>query len=203
MNSPFKFTLAIMLCWLLLGGCKKLVEVNAPVTNVNSANVYAEDATAASVLTGIYTNMSQSALGGFTVNSFMSFYPGLSADEYTLQSPFSNDAYAVVYDNTLSATNNPNFWLSAYSYIYTCNAAIEGVTAATTVTPAVKQQLLGEAYFLRGLHYFYLTNLYGNVPLALSTNYQTNAVLAGTPQPQVYQQVIADLLTAQSLLSPN
>jgi len=202
MNKRYINLISIFLTVLLLGACKKLVEVTAPVTNVNSANVYEENATAASVLTGIYTNMSGTGLGGYTVNSFMSFYPGLSGDEYSLQI-IGNAGYTATFDNTQSATNSPDFWTVAFGYIYTCNAAIEGLTASTSLTAAVKQQLLGESYFLRALYYFYLTALYGDVPLALSTNYQINAVLSRTPKAQVYQQIVADLLNAQTLLSAN
>jgi starch-binding outer membrane protein, SusD/RagB family len=202
MKRRFTFTITIALAWSLLSECKKLVQVTAPVTNINSANVYAEDATAAAVLTGIYTDMSNSPLGGNTVNSFMSFFPGLSADEYTLQNT-TDEGYTVVFDNTLAATNAPDFWTTTYTYIYTCNAALEGLAVSTALTASVKQELIGEAYFIRALNYFYLTNLYGDVPLALSTDYTINATLGSAPQTQVYQQVIADLFTAQSMLSVN
>ena len=55
------FALSISMILMVLSGCKKLVEVSAPDTSINSANVYNTDATAAAVLTGMYTNMSSSA----------------------------------------------------------------------------------------------------------------------------------------------
>ena len=74
---------------------------------------------------------------------------------------------------------------------------------SNSLTFSVKQQLLGEAYFLRAFFYFYLVNLYGDVPLVLSTDWKTNSVMGRAPQSQVYQQVINDLKAAQNLLNEN
>src|SRR5687767_7538803 len=65
-------------------GCKKLVDVDAPTTSLVSENVFTNDATAAAVLTGIYTNMS---MGQFASgNRSVSLLSGLSADELTVYS---------------------------------------------------------------------------------------------------------------------
>jgi hypothetical protein len=188
----------------ILSGCKKLVEVDAPVTSLNSANVYTTDATAISVLTGIYTNMSTAGLlGGSSLNSFMDFIPELSGDELALFSGETNSGLIACYQDIQTAQTNESFWTSGYSYLYTINAAIAGLNSTKSLTPAVQQQLLGEAKFLRALHYFYLTNLYGDVPLVLSPDYTVNAGLSRTPQAQVYEQIISDLTDAESLLSEN
>jgi len=174
---------------------------------VNGANVYAIDATATAVLTGIYTNMSKAGFN-FTGNSSISMYLGLSADEFTLFSGVpSSDAKYYYYTNALyaNAANSAgtDFWTPLYQYIFICNAAIEGLNGSTSLTPAVKQQLLGEASFMRAFFYFYLVNLFGDVPLFTTTNYKLNATLARTPKAQVYQQIIADLKAAQGLLNNN
>jgi starch-binding outer membrane protein, SusD/RagB family len=54
---------------------------------------------------------------------------------------------------------------------------------------------------MRAFFYFYLVNLYGDVPLVTTTDYATNTVLSRTPKAQVYQQIIKDLQDAEGLLS--
>ncbi|WP_315815288.1 RagB/SusD family nutrient uptake outer membrane protein [Paraflavitalea speifideaquila] len=88
-----------------------------------------------------------------------------------------------------------------YNFVFKCNAAIEGLTRSTTLTPAVKQQLLGEAKFMQAFMYFYLVNEFGDVPLALTTDPQANTLLARSPQAKVYEQIITDLLEAEQQLS--
>lgn len=190
---------------LTISGCKKFVNIAPPDTTLSQANVYSTDVTAAAVLTGIYASISSadnplSVDGGLTG---LTFGLGLSADELTLYDQ-TNSQLVAYYSNNLDPVNNvSNYWSNFYGIIYQINLAIQGLNSSSGLTPAVKSQLLGEAYFTRSLYYFYLVNLYGNVPLALTPDYKTNAVLPRTPVSQVYQQLIADLITAKGLLSAN
>jgi len=196
-----------IICWLspmllFIVSCKKLVEVPGPTTSMRSANVFSNDATSIAVLTGIYTSLSQ---WGVTYGlPAMSVYPGLSSDEQILYAPGSNTSYLPVYQNNLTVANLPgglDIWTSTYGLIYRCNLAIEGLTNNTALTPAVEQQLMGEAKFTRAFCYFYLVNLYGDVPLVTSTSYTINATLPRTPKDQVYRQMIADLTEAAGVMS--
>lgn len=202
-NSIFILLLSLPL-FLLQTGCKKLVEVDAPVTSTNAANVYNTDANAAAVLTSVYTNISKANLTGGGLIS-LSLFPGLSADELTLYGGSTNLSTLLLgyYMNALTNSNigGADFCTATYPIIYTANAAVEGMTNNNSLTPAVRQQLLGEAKFIRAFCYFYLVNLYGDVPFTLSTDYTRNAVLPRTPKAQIYQQVIADLKDAQGLLN--
>jgi hypothetical protein len=185
-------------------GCKKFVDVSGPDTSVSQTNVYSSDATAAAVLTGIYAGMSNNQLYGGGITS-MSFFPGLSSDELVLYSGLGNATYTGYYTNALTNVNvgSGDFWSNIYPIIYVANAAIDGLTNNSDLTPAVQQQLLGEAKFVRAFCYFYLINLYGDVPLVTSTNYTVNTTLSRAPKVQAWQQVISDLKDAQSLLSTN
>jgi hypothetical protein len=189
----------------ILAGCKKLVDVKAPPTSLSSDNVYASDPTAASVLTGIYAKMSSGSFGTISSLPAMSLSVALTADELRIYSGVINLTQLSYYRNSLSSNsqNGGGFevWSVGYPIIFTCNAAIEGMTASNGITPSVKQQLLGEAKFMRAFVYFYLTSLYGDVPLVLTSDYKANSVLKRAPQSQVYQQIIADLKDAQSELS--
>ena len=195
----------ISLCILLTTsiGCTKLVTVDPPITEITGASAYNSDATAASVLTGIYTNMSFNApyYNGFTS---LSVFPSLSADELSVFGNF-NPVYLDYYTNGLTSSNtgSPDYWNNIYPVIYVVNSAIQGLAGSTGLTPAVKQQLLGESYFMRAFCYFYLVNLYGDVPLVTGIDYTVNAILPRAPKLQVWQQITTDLQNAQLVLSAN
>lgn len=195
------FVLLNFMLILLQAGCKKYIEVNAPVTSTNAGNVYAADATAAAVLTGMYANISylNSSLGGAGLTS-ISLYAGLSADELTLYN-VADITYAPYYTNDLTSnTTEGVFWAHLYNTIFYANSVIEGVNGSTTLTKEVKQHLLGEAKFIRALYYFYLINLYGDAVLATTSDYTVNVSLPRSPASQIYSQIINDLKDAQSLL---
>jgi hypothetical protein len=190
-------------CFVLLiniTSCKKLVDIKPPVTNVTGSTVYASDATAAAVMTGIYSQISANYYYTIGVNS-LSMRAGLSADELTLWNGVTDPVLASYYTNTLSVHKGGwELWPIYYNYIYICNAAIQGLTASTQVSTSVKQQLLGEAKFVRAFCYFHLVNLYGDVPLVLGTDYKQNALVSRTPEISVYAQMVTDLKDAQNLL---
>jgi starch-binding outer membrane protein, SusD/RagB family len=194
--------LAIMV--IFMPSCKKYIEVNPPFTTTNAANVYESDGTAASVLSGIYANISKLNLTSGGITS-ISLFSGLSADEFTLFNPpsQSNLVYNAYYTNLLTSSSvlSVDFWSNIYSIVFVANSAIEGLSNSKGLTLEVKQQLLGEAKFIRALCYFYLINLYGDVPLVVSTNYEVNRALPRTSAGEVWAQIIQDLKDAQGLLS--
>jgi len=202
-----KWLLPILLISLIsTNGCKKFITVDAPINSTNVGNVFTDNAIAASVLTGIYTNLSNGNSGGGFGGDFtgLSLIAGMSADEITLND-LNNQAYFLYYSNSLLGNSGnigiANYWTLTYPYIFTVNSAIEGLTNSVSLTPTVKNQLLGEAKFMRAFFYFYLVNLYGDVPLCLSSDWKINAALSRTPASQVYLQIISDLKDAQKLLS--
>src|SRR5262249_32404391 len=93
------------------------------------------------------------------------------------------------------------FWNGSYTWIYQANACIEGISKSEGISTPCKNQLIGEAKFIRAFLYFNLVNLYGDVPLVTSTNYAVNASLPRTSVAQVFQQIVQDLKDAQQLLT--
>ncbi len=97
-------TLTLLLFASLQTGCKKLIEVDAPITGYSAANVYASDATAIAVLTGIYTKLGATYGGSyFTGGKSISLFAGLSGDEFTLYSGVQNPTLNSYYKNELSS----------------------------------------------------------------------------------------------------
>jgi len=128
---------------------------------------------------------------------------GLSGDEFDLYSNATDMLLSQAYVNALLSTNAPPMWDDLYNIIYQANSAIEGLTKSQGVTAEMRSQLVGESEFIRAFCYFYLVNLYGDVPLVITTNYQENETVSRTPQQKVYQQIVLDLLDAQAKLSAN
>lgn len=194
-----------LVCSILMNGCKKFVEVESPATRISEVSAYATDATAISVLTGIYTRMS--ADRRFAGSGGLTIFTGLSADELTLFNGAITTTLKAFYTNALvggslsQLTVGGDHWSAFYGYVFNCNSAIEGLTNNTLLRPKIQRHLLGEAKFLRALFYFYLVNMYGDVPLIMTTNYKENSVLARVAKDKVYEAIVADLIEAKSDLS--
>jgi len=183
---------------LFVSSCEKFVELGAPPTQVLASEAFATDASANSVIRGLYTATLSINLAGTST-----FYTGLAADD--LQYNATDPNTAEFYSNSLLNTNGnvANFWSNCYQLIKNANNAISGLEASTILTPSVKDQLLGEAKFFRAYAYFYLANLYGDVPLQLRDDLHAfeDAALSRMPVQQVYDQIIADLKDAESKMA--
>jgi len=193
-------------CFLLsvfcLESCKKFIDIPPPKSELVTVSVFNNNASATSAQVAIYAKMwDASESYNLAVNM------GLYADE--LNNYATDRDQKQVYSNGLEAINSfgwgalYGYSTNYYAYIYDANAVINGLQTTAGCSAAVKQQLTGEAYFIRAFWHFYLSDLYGPVPLVLTTNYTINATIARTSRVGVLQQVIADLKIAQSLLNSN
>jgi hypothetical protein len=185
--------------FILLSSCKKFVEVAPPKTQIIGSAVFSNDATATSAMVGIYSKLMSNSSS--FINTQITRLGGLSSDELVNFSTSVNDA--TVFQNALDPGNSNVLilWRDTYGYIYQANAVIEGLINSTGVTSGTKNQLTGEAKFIRALCHFYLVNFFGDVPYITTTDYRANTTVSRTPKAQVYQQIIADLKDAQSLLN--
>lgn len=183
--------------WSITSSCQKFTEVPFPKTELGSSAIYTDSLTALASLTTIYAQMAQSS--SYTVP----FLTGLSADELTNYS--TNPSVAEFFNDNLGSSNKnvESFWNQAYQYIYYANAAIEGLKGSSGISATFKDQLAGEAYFIRAYWNFYLVSLFNDVPLILTTDYRKNQQAGRTPSALVYQQIISDLTNADQLLSPD
>jgi starch-binding outer membrane protein, SusD/RagB family len=186
----------------LVSSCKKFVEVDSPRTQLVDKTVFANDATATSALTGIYSRMISSS--GFISGgaSSITILTGLSSDELTNYQNYDN--LIQFYNISLFATNETltsSLWNEPYQYIYSANAVIEGLSNSSSVNASVKQQLIGEAKFIRAFCHFYLVNLFGDIPYITTTDYHANNMALRIPRFEIYQRIINDLIEAQGLLA--
>ena len=96
-------------------------------------------------------------------------------------------------------------WTPCYSIIYTSNVLLKEIENIDNYSSqSVKDHLAGEAYFMRGMLYFELVKLFGDVPLQLTATTDVNSTrIAKTPVNDVYESIISDLVNAEELLVEN
>lgn len=185
----------------VLPSCKKFVEISTPPDKVLPAQVFSDSTSAKATVAGLYISMLSNNVFNF-YNGGITVYTGLSADELLSNNSTNTDEQGF-FNNAISSTSatNNTLWSNAYQLIYQINAILEGLSTTDALSSSLKNQLTGESKFLRAFVYFYLTNLYGDVPLVTTTSYLTNQSLSRTATSEVYLQITSDLLDAQALLS--
>lgn len=198
-SLKIKFVLLILACCSLIS-CEDFLEIDTPVDKMVNEVVFDSDETAMSAMEGIYNQLFRASFSSGGSDS-VTILSGLSAGDlspvYATDLTFSEfEEHEILPDNS----RNLNLWASAYNIIYLVNSLLEGIENSTNISNEVYTTLKGEASFVRGFTYFYLVNLYGESPLILTTNYQRNASSSRNSTEEVYEQILTDIRTAETLL---
>jgi hypothetical protein len=184
---------------LALPSCKKFIQTEAPKTELIKETVFSSDATAKGAIAGLYSQLIESGYASGDIGS-VGYSCAASSDELV---PTSNSTSSEFYNHTLVPISGglSALWDRPYLTIYTANALIEGLEKSASVTASLRQQLEGEAKFIRAFAHFYLVNLFGEVPIVLTTDYKINSNIPKSSKADVYAQIISDLMDAQTLLA--
>jgi len=189
------YVLLIVSSW----SCHKFLDV-LPTDAVSDTQAITDSASATNAVRGAYRALAASGYYGATYQ----FDVLLSGDalHYT-QSGASQLQF--IY-HTLTADNNDleTIWAAEYAAINDANFVIAKVPGivAPTLSRTYRNQLLGEAHFIRALAYFDLGRAFGGVQLFLTPTTKVADKL-GKPrnsQTETYAQVLSDLDAADSLL---
>lgn len=185
-----------LIAFSILLACEDFVKVDPPTTDLIRSTVFEDETTANAAIIDVYSAMSRVGFASGNTSS-VTFLGTLLSDE---QQYFSAVPLNVeFFNNEIIPTNSIvlDLWSQMYKTIYKTNAILEGVQNSNKLSSETISQLDGEAKFIRAFCYFYLVNLFGDVPLVLSTNYQQNSLLGRAPSKDVYTQIIRDLKDAQ------
>lgn len=202
MKTKHKINAVLLLLFGFLVSCEDYLELDAPDHKIVSPVVFNNNNTALSALTGLHNQLASLQFSGGGGTS-VTVLGALSAD--VLMPIYATNLAYVEYDeHELLPDNfrNLNLWSSAYNTIYMANSLLEGVENSEGISEQVRNQIVGQAGFVRAFTYFYLVNLYGEVPLILTTDFRSNSLAERSSVEQVYEQILGDLETAVSLLDP-
>ncbi len=199
-DNKLVFTIYFILLFLMVG-CDSFTDVDLPSSQLTAKDVFKNKTTANAAMVDIYTKIrDHGLLTGYPAG--ISSGLGLYSDELMFYG-ISVTGQANFYTNSLLASDLEitELWTSSYNQIYSANAIIEGVASSSNALNTFdKNQLTGEALFVRALIHFYLVNTFGDIPCLLTTDYQQNKVAHRMPVSEVYAQIKADLLKASDLL---
>ncbi|MEN9413716.1 MAG: hypothetical protein RLZ62_20 [Bacteroidota bacterium] len=92
-------------------------------------------------------------------------------------------------------------WVAFYGGVTRANLAIANIPNIEFKDENLKNRLMGEAYFLRGLNYYYLATFFRNVPLILEPYQSADDYFPAQATPEeTWNQIYADFREAARLL---
>ncbi|MBB6498386.1 RagB/SusD family nutrient uptake outer membrane protein [Pedobacter cryoconitis] len=194
-----KYILSLGLISCLIGqGCKKEFFNRPPESALTLDNFYQNADQVRSSTNGLYNapwfNWNNQASWAIT-----ELYGG---NARTYSSDVVNfGKFAVTGDNIVLS----NGWNSLFTVVAQSNALINNLknNVPASVPVAIVNNALGEAHLMRGLAYFYLVRVWGNLPIIEnSLNYVDNYQINTNPVSDVYKFIVNDLKFAESNCTP-
>jgi len=188
----FSVVLSLMII-LLSNSCQNLEEDISGVLVADSFYHTEEDLEAA--LVAVWAPLNRVGVGS---HQFICAFAG--GDDLTTR-PDGNKAPAREVDRYLTTANNNWIfsvnWTRFYASIFAANTLLDNLPNAD-VDDDVKDCIEGQARFLRAYCYFHLVRLFGDIPLRLTAEFESEATR--TPVPQIYDQIMEDLEFAEDNL---
>ena len=202
MKSINKSFSLILLALLLgyLSSCDVLEQ--DPVLDIDSEKAITNKGGAVAALLGAYSELQNNSYYGrdYVAFSYLSSGEAEWSGTYNQYQQFIQ--HDIVADNNFLAP----MWAQIYRVVNTTNHLIAKVPAIEdrNLTQTERNQILGEAHFIRALAYFDLGRAWGGVPLVLTPTQTKNdgSDIGRATLEQTYAQVLADLNQAEELLAP-
>ncbi len=167
-----------------------------PTDEMSSDNYMRDVSEIESVLNAAYAGL-RDDFGNSLV--YIGDLPTDNAYDYKLNN--SSD-HITLHESAVDSQNGviSNLWYACYQIVNRCCLVLEAMEGFTD--DEEYDNIVGQASFLRGYVYYVMVRVWGGVPLVLEDikDYMTVFEYGRETEEAVYQQIIADLETAESLL---
>lgn len=182
--------------------CEKPLEEN-PRSLLTNKVFYQTPSDALLAVNAAYDHLgsgsNNSDFGGVYFNNYWAIQ-ALASDEGNSGRPEPNAVQLAEFRHDASNLMVQDVWEDIYKTINLANLAIANIPGID-MEENLKDRFLGEVHFIRGLMYFELVRMFGEVPL-LTTPTEDLSILTITRAPveEIYNQLISDFRFAENVL---
>jgi hypothetical protein len=190
-------SVSLLLAGVLTGaitGCQKLTE--DPKAALTPSSYFKTQSDLDASIAGMYIQLARDGAWGFTSKETSYF----GSDDLTTD-PGLNKGDQREFDELAGSSTNPSLpaeWNGPWQTIYNANYIIANYGKVNS-TDALKKASAGQAYFIRGLCYYYLVRTFGPLPL-VTVPLDVTVRPPRSPVDSIYTQIINDLQMAKTML---
>lgn len=188
---------ALVALALLIASCDSFLE-ESPQDRISPSNFYETRSDAIAAVDAAYSQLQE--YGSYFA---LFWYITGSADDLGLKPAEPAQALRdLTIDYSADATNSAieGFWQSSYEGINRANAVLSNIPSIE-IDESLRNRLMGEARFLRALHYFNLVRFFGDVPLIRDETSSLDSLNVGEASTEeVYSLIVSDLEQAMQVL---
>lgn len=180
---------------IVLSSCADLDQTS--ISSIDKDDFYKSESDVKVALNGIYQTLTD---GGMNApwNDELIFLNDLQS-EYARRGTANSAAITEIGNFAITPTNAfvETAWLYRYKAINRANILIDKVSGNQQLAEQVRNNYVRTAKFLRGLYYFDLVRLFGDVPLVIHDGEGEGE--PRTNKDEVFQQIVEDLTDAEGI----
>lgn len=189
-------TKSLMLITLGLVSCEDKLLNLTPESVLTPTNFYKNAADINQAVLGVYNSLQTRRQTDYLLMEVPADNLYMSANT-TIAGSNDVDFLTVNADNALTAA----FWNTTYNGIFRANAVLLNIDTPTNYAAGQKDQLTGEAKFMRALFYFDLVRVFGGVPKVVDKiTISEAAALPKATEEEIYALIVSDLTDAAAKL---
>ena len=198
-------SLAVLSAATMFTSCNDMLDTDPRVTEMTAATFPGKPADVEALNAATYSIMN--TLGGGDQSQLLNnpfYWWSLMSDDCYGSGGLQDFVAKSLHHFTMADANQYEFdWNLLYGGISRANNQIETIDNVKWTdgeNNAQRKQLLGEGYFMRGLYTFWLTQMYGDIPLITSTAITAESYQQVSAEEVVYPQIFSDFISAKNLM---
>ena len=188
----------------MITSCNDALDTEPRVTEMTAATFPGKPADVEALNAATYSIMN--TLGGGDnsglCNNIYYWWSLMSDDCYGSGGLQDNVAKSLHHFTTASANQYEYNFILLYGGVSRANNQIETIDNVewTSENMSQRNQLLGEAFFMRGLFYLWLSQLYGDIPLITTTLITDDLYEQKSAEDEIYPQIMSDFVSGMNLM---
>ena len=198
-------SLVVLSAATMFTSCNDMLDTDPRVTELTAATFPGKPGDVEALNAATYSIMN--TLGGGDQSGILNnpfyWWSLMSDDCYGSGGLQDNVAKSLHHFTTASANQYEADFTLIYGGVSRANNQIETIdnVAWTDKQKAMRDQLLGEAFFMRGFYNLLLTQMYGDVPLMTATTITDEMKEQVSAEDVIYPQIIADFISGMNLMN--
>ena len=185
----------------VLTSCNDMLDSDPRVTQVTAESFPGKVADVEALNAATYSIMNTMGGGDSDTSNPFYWWELMSDDCYGSGGLQDSKVKSMHYLVQMSTDQYESPYSLLYGGIQHANNMIETIDNVDwTDKEATRNQLLGEAYFMRGLYTLWLTQLYGDVILMTSTKTTPDQEVQVSAEDVIYPQILSDFVSGKNLM---
>lgn len=190
----------LLLLPLMFVSCGEDFTLLSPISERNTENYYSSQKDFEVAILGAYSSLQAGGTFGVNYVLFMEMRADNGANGGGATGLAATLQQLDTFQEISTANELSTTWADSYDGIARANTILSRIDGVEFTDNDLKDQIKGEALFIRSLLYYHLAVIFGNIPEQFEEANYPDVVVNQVPASEIYTRIMSDLEEAETLL---